>query len=304
MPDQTGRIAIVTGANSGLGYETAFALAQKGAHVIMACRNLEKAQAAQADMQEQDPSASVETMQLDLASLKSIRGFADQFEQKYKQLDLLINNAGIMAIPRKETADGFEMQFGVNHLGHFALTGLLLRCLLHTPGSRVVNVTSGASFFGRMNFKDLQGKQSYSRFGAYSQSKLANLLFTFELQRKLDAAGVDILAVAAHPGYALTNLQRTSVNESGAVIERWLYELFGPIFSQSAAMGALPQLYAATAPDVKGSEFYGPHFMQMRGYPVRMKASPPAYNKESAHRLWTISEQLTAVDYEVLQQPT
>src|SRR5690242_4845134 len=214
MPDQTGRVAIVTGANVGLGYESALALARKGAQVIVASRNPEKGQKAVSSIKEQVPGAKIEFIQLDLASLASVRAFADEFKRRYNRLDLLLNNAGVMAIPRAETADGFEMQLGTNHLGHFALTGLLLDLLLKTPGSRIVNTSSSAQYMGRMNFEDPQLRQNYSRWGAYGQSKLANVLFTHELQRRLEQAGSTTISASAHPGGARTNLQATSVNAS------------------------------------------------------------------------------------------
>lgn len=297
MPDQSGHIVIVTGANSGIGYETALVLAKKGAHVIMACRNLEKAQIAFEAIRRHVPSASIEMMKLDLSSLDSVRAFSDEFLAAHNRLDLLINNAGVMAIPKRETVDGFEMQFAVNHLGHFALTGRLLEILLQTPASRIVNVSSGASFYGTIDFDDLQHEKSYSRYQAYGQSKLANLLFTYELQCHLDDIGSDTMALSAHPGYAKTNLQENATQQSNATIEGWLYRIFGSIFSQSAAMGALPQLYAATSPDVEKGGFYGPSFLHMRGYPKLITGSSKASDSDAAKRLWQISEELTDVTY-------
>lgn len=296
MPDQSGRIAVVTGANSGLGYETTLALARKGAHVVMACRNLEKAEAARQGLQEQLPGASLQLMELDLASLASVRAFADDFLARYERLDLLFNNAGLMAIPRRETEDGFEMQFGVNHLGHFALTGLLLPALLRTPGSRVVTVSSMAQRTGHIDFDDLMGEESYSRYGAYGQSKLANVLFAFELQRRLEAAGAETISVGVHPGYVDTELQSNSTDSSGSLFERALYGVLNKVAAQRPKQGVLPQLYAATMPDVQGGEFWGPRLFA-RGYPVSTRAQPEAYDEEVAARLWEASEELTGVEY-------
>lgn len=301
IPAQTGRVAIITGANVGLGYESALALARKGAQVIIASRDATKAQKAVSNLQAQVPGAKVEFIQLDLASLASVRTFVDTFKARYDRLDILLNNAGVMAIPRRETADGFEMQLGTNHLGHFALTGLLLDLLLKTPASRIINTTSGAQSIGQINFDDPQLRQNYGRWKAYGQSKLANVLFTFELQRRLAAAGQSTISATAHPGYAHTNLQSTSTSINGSRIEKAFY-VIGNRLAQSAAMGALPQLYAATAPDVKGGQMYGPRFY-MRGYPVLAKATAKAYDEATARRLWNLSEELTGVHYDFKLQP-
>ncbi len=302
IPDQSGRVVIVTGANSGLGYETSLALAEKNATVIMACRNMSKGQDALNQVKAKVPHATVELMQLDLGSLASVNVFAETYRANYDRLDLLINNAGIMGIPRGETADGFEIQFGVNHLGHFALTGLLIDLIIQTPNSRVVSVSSSANFFGTMNFDDLMGEQSYTRYGAYSQSKLANILFANELQKRLEEAGVNTISLSAHPGYSSTNLQSTSTAHSGALIERILYPVLGRVMAQSQAQGALPQLYAAVSPDANGCDFIGPHFMNMRGYPKKVRAKADAYDEEIAKRLWEASEKLTGITYSALEQ--
>lgn len=302
IPDLQGRTAIVTGANSGLGLETTRALAAKGAYVIMACRNLTRGQAAQAEVAASVPGAALELVQLDLASLASVREFAASFQQKHEHLDLLFNNAGIMAIPRSETLDGFETQFGTNHLGHFALTGLLLPALLATPKSRVVTTTSLARTGGRIKFADLQRRQSYGRWSAYGQSKRANLLFTFELQARLAAAGASTLSVAAHPGGSNTNLQSTSATVSNARFERFFYATLWSLLSQSALMGALPQLYAGTAPDISGGELVGPGGPGgMRGYPKIDRKASREYDRPTAARLWEVSVELTGVDYVALQ---
>jgi NAD(P)-dependent dehydrogenase (short-subunit alcohol dehydrogenase family) len=291
IPDQTGKIAVITGANSGLGYESALALAAKGAHVVMACRNPQRAQQAQEALLQQVPNASVELAALDLGNLASVRAFAEAFGQRHSRLDILINNAGLMAIPKQFTADGFEAQFGVNHLGHYALTGLLMPRLLAAPGSRVVNVSSQAHTAGRIRFDNLKAEKSYSRFGAYAQSKVANLLFTHELQKRLDHAGAPVLSVAAHPGFAATSLFETGFGPLDALMK------FGAgVIGQSAADGALPQLYAATAPDVQGGEYYGPN-KGMKGYPTRVTPSAYAMDDGIAERLWDVSEQLTGVRY-------
>jgi protochlorophyllide reductase len=302
MPSQTGRVVIVTGANSGLGYESALAFAQKGATVIMACRNTKKGQAAYDDIMRQVPSAKLDLMRLDLGNLASVRDFAAAFRAKYSQVDILLNNAGVMAIPRAETPDGFEMQFGVNHLGHFALTGLLLDMLLATPKSRIVSVSSGAHRIGDFNFEDLQRKQNYTRYGAYGQSKLANVLFMRVLQKRLEAIGSETISTGAHPGYSATNLQETSASTSNSGIEQFLYGIANNIFAQSQAQGALPQLYAATAPEVNGGRFFGPHQWRMRGYPAPEKPSDRALDDELAERLWQASEDLTGVKYEAFEK--
>jgi NAD(P)-dependent dehydrogenase (short-subunit alcohol dehydrogenase family) len=288
IPNLTGRLAIVTGANSGIGYETTKALAEKGATVVMACRNRQKADAAAAQIRETGPLGAVQVMSLDLADLDSVRTFAAAFRAEYDRLDLLINNAGIMVPPYGKTAQGFEMQFGVNHLGHFALTALLLNPLLHTPQSRVVTVSSGAHRFGRINFDDLNSEQGYSPNAAYGQSKLANLLFTYELQRKLAASGSGTLATAAHPGWTDTNLQRHT----------GLARFLNRFFAQDAQMGALPTLMAATDPGASGGEYYGPGgFMGMRGYPERVQSSDRSHDEQVAAKLWEVSEELTGVRY-------
>lgn len=303
MPDLTGKKIIVTGANSGVGYEAARAFAEKGAHVIFACRSRERAEEAVAEVRRQSPDVSVEIMILDLADLGSIHDFAQRYNAAHDQLDILVNNAGIMAIPYRQTADGFEMQFGTNHLGHFALTGLLLEPLLATAGSRVVTVSSGLHRSGKINFDDLQGEQNYKKNGAYSQSKLANLLFAYELQRKLADAGQEAISVGAHPGYSATNLQHVGPNMEESALQRGMMTLANAFFAQSAEMGALPTLYAGTAPDVNGCDYIGPGgFMNMRGYPVKELSSKASYDEESARRLWSVSEELTGVRYEALEK--
>ncbi len=293
IPSQEGRIAVITGANSGLGLETARALAAKGAHVVAASRNAERGRAARDEIVGQLPAASVEVAELDLASLDSVRRFADSYSTGHDTLDLLINNAGVMAIPKATTADGFEMQLGTNHLGHFALTGLLYERLVTTQGSRVVTVSSTAHTQGKIKLDDLMGESSYSRWGAYSQSKLANLLFAYELQRRLVAADAPTNSIGAHPGYAATNLQRVGTWWMSA-----LMSVTNVLVAQNAAMGALPSLYAATSPEAIGGSYVGPGGMRgMRGHPVMQPSSKASHDEEMAARLWDVSEELTGVKY-------
>jgi NAD(P)-dependent dehydrogenase (short-subunit alcohol dehydrogenase family) len=288
IPEMSGKVVIVTGANSGIGYETARALARKGASVVMACRNLEKANTAASEITLADPDAVLDIIQLDLADLDSVRSFADTFKSRYAQLDLLINNAGVMVPPFTRTADGFELQFGANHLGHFALTGLLLDRLLETPQARIINVSSGAHRMGggTIDFDNLNAEKGYNAAGAYAQSKLANLLFTLELNRRLEAHGSDVIAASAHPGWTVTGLQRGFMH----TISR--------IFGQQPMMGALPTLLAATDPGVKRDDYFGPDgFMEMRGYPQKVSSSAAANDHQLARRLWDVSEELTGIRY-------
>jgi len=290
IPDLSGRTVVVTGANSGVGFESALELAGHGAHVVMACRNAEKGAAALTRVQAR---GSAELASLDLADLGSVRAFAAAHQAP---LDLLLNNAGVMAIPRAETADGFEMQIGTNHLGHFALTGLLLPALLARQGARVVTVSSPAGQMGRMNLDDLQSKRHYRRWGAYNQSKLANQLFAFELDRRARAAGVDLVSVAAHPGYAATNLSAGMAGRN--VVLREVMRVSDAVFGQPASVGALSLLYAAVDPSVHGGEYFGPdHLAGFRGHPTRIAPARGAKGEDLAARLWTLSEQLTGVTY-------
>lgn len=303
MPDLTGRIVLVTGANSGIGYEVTLAFAGKGAHVVMACRNLKKAETAAAHLHDKDSDASLEIMHVDLADLSSISNFAREFSERYHSLHILCNNAGIMFSPNLKTADGIELHFGVNHLGHFALTGLLIEQLLNTKNARIVTMSSFGHRLGRMDFDDITWEKSYSRIGAYCRSKLANLLFAYELQRKLEAIGSKVISVASHPGWSATNLQSTGLQMGGGRLLRLLFAIGNPLIAQSAAMGALPMLYAATAPDVVGGEYIGPGGWQgWRGYPKTVRSSEQSYDEEMAKTLWEISEELTGVKYDALQQ--
>ena len=301
IPDQTGRTIVVTGANSGLGFETARALAGAGAHVVMACRDEGRARAAADAIRADDVRGELESLPLDLASLASVRDFAKAFSDRHRVLHVLINNAGIMAIPRRTTADGFEMQFGTNHLGHFALTGLLLERLLAVEGSRVVSVSSTAHKFGRIDFDDLQRERSYFRWSVYGQSKLANLHFAYELERRFRATRIRCLSTVCHPGWSATNLQLVGPRMDE---RRWRASLatgFNRLFSQDAAMGALPTLYAATAPEAKGGDFFGPDgFAEIRGHPRKVRSSRRSHDRATAQRLWEVSEEFTGVRFEAL----
>ncbi|QFU81678.1 oxidoreductase [Natronorubrum aibiense] len=303
IPPQHDRTVIVTGANSGIGLETTREIARNGATVIMACRDTDRGEDAARDVRSDVPDADLRIEDCDLARLESIRAFADRLGDD--PVDVLINNAGTMAIPRRETADGFETQFGVNHLGHFALTGLALENL-RTDGSkpaRVVTVSSGLHERGELEFDDLQSERDYDRWDAYSQSKLANVCFAYELERRFRAGGVNARSVAVHPGYADTRLQSRSVEDRGRVA-RAATRLANTVLAQSAERGALPTLYAATAPDVEGGGYYGPGgLMNMRGTPERQASSDRSYDRETARRLWTVSSDLTGVTYD-LPEPT
>jgi NAD(P)-dependent dehydrogenase (short-subunit alcohol dehydrogenase family) len=305
IPDQTGRTVIITGANSGIGFEAARALAGKGAHVILTARSEAKGQRALNILRAAHPQASLEMLLLDLADLHSVWEFSENFRQKHNQLDLLINNAGVMAIPYRETEDGFERQFGTNHLGHFALTGRLLEIMLPTPGSRVVTVSSNLHEKGQIDFDDLMGRQEYDKRAAYAQSKLANLLFAYELDRRLKTKGASTISLGVHPGYADTRLQLTGPEMEGSALGRWVMDIANSLFAQSAAMGALPTLYAATKPGLQGGEYVGPDgFRGLRGYPVVTQSSQRSHDQEQAARLWQVSEQLTGVKYVALDDET
>ena len=290
IPAQNGRVAIVTGANSGIGFETARALAERGAVVVLACRNPEKAAAALGRIRDAHPESEVTFLPLDLADLSSVRSFADSFQAHHDQLDLLINNAGIMMVDHGKTSDGFERQLGTNHLGHFALTGLLAPMLAKTEGSRVVTVSSLAHLGGNIHFDDLAGDRRYGKIKQYGQSKLANLLFAKELQRRLDEAGVKTVSAAAHPGWTATNLQVTVP----------LFVKLNPFFGMKPLQGALPTLYAATADDVTGGEYFGPDgAFEVWGKPARAKTSKRANDPKLAARLWQVSEEMTGVRWAV-----
>jgi len=295
VPDQSGRVAVVTGANSGIGFEAAAVLARRGAHTVLACRDAGRAEAALTRLSAAVPEANVSVVRLYLASLAAVRTAADRILATHDRIDLLINNAGLMWPPYGKTADGFELQFGTNHLGHFAFTGLVLEAMLPVPGSRVVTVSSTGHRAGRIDFADLQSERHYGRMAAYAQSKLANLMFTYELQRRLHAAGAPTAALAAHPGVAFTELTRSLPGVIQAA-----YPAIGGLFTQSAAMGALPTLRAATDPAAEGGEYYGPGGLaQVKGYPVRVSPAARSRNESARRRLWAESERLTSVTYPV-----
>lgn len=291
VPDQERRVAVVTGANTGLGFESARVLAERGATVVLGVRDVDKGRGAAARM-----VGDVKVQQLDLTSLQSVRAAAAELRETYPRLDLLINNAGVMYTPRQETQDGFELQFGTNHLGHFALTGLILDLLLPVPGSRVVTVSStGHRIRAAIHFDDLQWERTYSRVGAYGQSKLANLMFTYELQRRLAAHGATTIAAAAHPGASNTELARNA-----PAVVRAPVGLLAPFLTQPAAMGALPTLRAASDPAVLGGQYYGPGGRgEARGNPRLVTSSPESYDLEVQQRLWAASETLTGVPFPV-----
>ena len=294
VPDQSGRVAIVTGANSGLGYDTAAVLAGKGAHVVLAVRNLDKGKEAVDRIKKASPNAVVALQELDLTSLDSVRKAADELRAAHPRIDLLINNAGVMYVPTRETTkDGFEMQFGTNHLGHFALTGQLLDNILPVEGSRVVTVSSvGHRILARIHFDDPQLERKYNRVEAYGQSKLANLLFTYELQRRLKAKGAPTIALAAHPGFSDTELMRH--------LPGFIPDFLWRPFTQPADMGALPTLRAATDPAAQGGQYYGPDGIgESTGHPKVVKSSAQSHNEDIQRRLWTMSEELTGVTFPV-----
>ncbi|WP_405677911.1 oxidoreductase [Streptomyces sp. NBC_00048] len=297
IPDQSGRTAVVTGANSGIGYVTARELARSGASVVLACRSAARGRAAEVRIRSEVPEAEVEFAPLDLADLASVREFAKDYGQRRESLDLLVNNAGVMALPYGRTADGFETQFGVNHLGHFALTGLLLpRLRAAAPGARIVNVSSGFHALADVDLDDLDGEHGYRRWIAYGRSKTANLLFTHELSRRFAAAGSTLVAAAAHPGYASSNLHAGASKLEGPTFNSRVAAFGNAFVAQPASSGALPTLYAATAPGVGPDDFIGPRF-GWRGAPVRSWRAKRTFDDTSGERLWAASEKLTGVSY-------
>ncbi|MFC7305672.1 oxidoreductase [Streptomyces monticola] len=299
IPDQSGRTAVVTGANSGIGYVTARELARRGARVVLACRSESRGKEAESRIGAEVPGASVEFAPLDLGDLKSVRDFAASYERD--KLDLLVNNAGVMALPYARTADGFETQFGVNHLGHFALTGLLLPKLMATDGARVVSVSSGLHALANIDIGDLNSERKYGRWVAYGRSKSANLLFIHELARRLAAVGSGVVAAAAHPGYARTNLQTAGPKLEGRKVVERVVGLGNQVIAQSAQAGALPTLYAATAPGVRPDSFTGPRLQGWRGAPAKSWRAGWTRNDVAGERLWVASEQLTGVEYGALR---
>ena len=299
IPSVAGKLAIVTGSNSGIGYHTALELARNGASVILACRNPAKGAEALKRLKTEVPGAKAELAELDLSALKSVRAFGAAFAARGVPLDLLINNAGIMApLTRKISPDGFEIQMATNHLGHFLLTSLLLPSLKRSAAPRVVTVASIAHRRGRINFDDLQSERSYSPFASYAQTKLANLLFAFEFQRRLDKAGVTILSVAAHPGVAMTSIIVNGMGGGAHTIVTRVINFFSPLYMHSEEQGALPSLFAATMPGVAPGGYYGPDgFREMTGFPMRVDCKPQAKDTVAAARLWEISEKLTGASF-------
>jgi NAD(P)-dependent dehydrogenase (short-subunit alcohol dehydrogenase family) len=296
VPPQRDRVAVITGSNTGLGFETARVLAARGATVVLAVRDVSKGKRAADRISGLVPDASPRVQELDLTSLESIRAAAEKLREEYPNLDLLINNAGVMYTPPQRTQDGFELQFGTNHLGHFALTGLLLDRLLSTPNSRVVTVSSqGHRIRAGIHFDDLNWERSYNRVAAYGQSKLANLMFTYELQRRFTAHGATAIAAAAHPGVSNTELVRNSPS-----FVRKAFPAFASVAAQSAAMGALPLLRAATDPGVLGGQYFGPDGLaEGRGYPRVISSSQQSHDFATQRRLWTVSEELTGVAFPI-----
>jgi len=296
LPDLSGKTIIVTGGNSGLGAESVKVFAEQGAQIVMAVRSIEKGEEVKSTFLKVCDDLAIDVMQLDLTNLQSIKSFAQQFKAKYTKLDILLNNAGIMIPPYQTTTDGFESQMGTNHMGHFALTGLLMDVLSKTPGARVVNVSSIAHKMGKMDFNNLmyEGGKNYNATKAYGRSKLANLLFTFELQRYFEKNKIQAISVAAHPGVSQTNLFKFAA-------DAWYAKFLLPVFKlmiQSSRMGAMPQIYASIADNVKGGEYYGPGGLrEMWGYPTLVKAKDEAYNTNDARQLWEVSEKLTGVKF-------
>ncbi len=307
MPDQSGRVALVTGGNSGLGYQTVLQLARKGARVLLAARDRGRGSAALERLAADAPGGHAELVQLDLADLASVESFSTRFMAGGEGLDLLVNNAGVMAIPHLETtAQNYERQFGTNHLGHFALTGRLLPALVQRPGSRVVTVTSNLhKRASRVDFDDLQAQRGYRPWPGYQQSKLANAMFVLELDRRLRAAGLNVVSVGAHPGFAATNLQVTGPRSGGGGLAARGLSVATRLFAQPARYGALPVLYAATAENVHGGEYFGPDGRgEMRGHhPKLVQFSPAAHDQAAAARLWAVSEELTGVTFEAQTPP-
>ena len=300
IPVQDGKTVVVSGANSGLGFHTSIALANKGARVIMACRNMEKGEEARQKVQALQPEIEPELWELDLSSLASVRTFAERLVERHGGPDLLINNAGLMVIPYMKTSDGFEMQFGVNHLGHFALTALLWPHISLKPEARIVNVSSAAHHFGKIRFEDIHWDQGYKKWGAYGMSKLANLLFTRGLTRKITESNSSVIVAAAHPGWAETSLQAKGMLMAGSSRKAGMFNLANRLLAQSGAMGALPTLYAATAPHVESGSFFGPSgFMRMKGWPALEAPNPNRVTPEEAEKLWELSERLTGIKFPV-----
>jgi NAD(P)-dependent dehydrogenase (short-subunit alcohol dehydrogenase family) len=304
VPDLTGKTVLVTGASGGIGFEAARVFARAGATVVLAARDPGRGQAALGRIAMESPGASLQCVSLDLASLASVREAARRVIDQHGRLDVLCNNAGVMAIPRVVTEDGFEMQLGVNHFGHFALTGLLLESMLEGEAARIVTVSSTAHRIGRMQFDDLDGERAYQKWGAYAQSKLANLLFAYELERRLRAAHVRAVSIACHPGYANTNLQLVGPARERSRLGLAFFRVCNAVLAQPAFKGAWPTVYASTAPDVRGGDYIGPGGpAEIAGRPVKVESSRASHDRELARKLWEVSVQRTGVDYAVLEGP-
>ena len=304
LPDLTGRHIVITGANSGIGFEAARMAAARGARVVLACRNPDKGNAALERIRASSPNAQVQLAALDLASLDSIRKTAEDLKRQLGHIDILCNNAGVMALPHHLTADGFEMQFGTNHLGHFAWTGQLLSSVLAAPAGRIVTVTSNAHKVGRMDWDDLHGHHHYQPWAAYAQSKLANLLFTYALQRRLDSAGTRVIALAAHPGYSATNLPFVAPEMTQSRWRQAIMHLGNSLIAQGPSDGALPLLCAATHPEAQGGDYWGPSgYFEMRGPPIRVTSNARSHDRKAQERLWEISVQETDVAFSALSTP-
>jgi NAD(P)-dependent dehydrogenase (short-subunit alcohol dehydrogenase family) len=303
IPDLSNRTIIVTGANSGIGFAATKSFVANGATVIMACRNEDRAATAKDEILTDVPTASLPIHQLDLADISSIRAFTDTITTRYDELHVLCNNAGVMGIPRQETQDGFEKQFGVNHLGHFALTALLFEQLTDTPEeSRVVTHSSQVHERGRIDFTDINSEQSYNKWDAYAQSKLANVLFAYELHRRLSKESTNVTSVACHPGYAATKLQELGPRMEGQTARLWIVRVANFLLAQSASRGALPLLYAATHQEISGGEYIGPiGLLNLRGSPAPQSSSDRSYDIDTARELWAVSEELTGVSFDLLE---
>ncbi len=294
-------IVVITGANSGLGFSATKILAEHGVKVVMACRSLDKAEQAKEEIEKEVDEPDLEVMELDLSDLESVKSFSEEFKQKYDSLDILCNNAGLMALPRRETEHGFEMQLGVNHLGHFALTAHLIDLIVEASG-RVVNQSSMAHEDGEIDFDDLMSEDDYSKWGAYGQSKLANLLFTYELNRRLEDKDIDVESVACHPGISDTNLFKIGPKMEHSKIKLYLGQMISKIFGQSPSKGCLPMLYAATSEQIQGGEYIGPDgFKQARGYPEKQGSSEASHNEDDAKKLWERSEELIGLKFKILE---
>jgi len=296
IENMEGKVIIVTGANSGIGFHVTKVLAGKNATVILASRNEEKAKKALKKISDEYKNAKLKYINLDLADLNSIIEFSKKFKSQFNRLDVLCNNAGVMWFPYKKTVDGFELQFGTNHLGHFALTGNLLDYLLKTENSRVITMSSIAHFTGKIDFADINDEKRYNRYSAYSKSKLANLLFAFELQRKFDEHNINSLSIATHPGIARTNLFNSGTADE-KTIRHYFHKTISFLFGQTAHLGSIPMLRAATDEKIKGGKYYGPLILGLWGWAVRNFSSPRSHNKKLAQKLWEISEELTGVTY-------